>query len=89
LNSGKIIKEEVEYNKLIEFKDEFHLMDIANSPDDFERLIIERINNPEVSQKCIQEHYELFEKYVSSINGDAQDKYVNVINQVIKERQCV
>ena len=79
----------VEYNKLIEFKDDFHLMDIANSPDEFERLIIERINSPEVTQKCIKERYELFEKYVSSMNGGTLDKYVNVINQVIKERQCV
>jgi len=78
-----------EFNELIEFKDNFHLMDIANSPDEFERLIIERLNSPKVTQKCIKERYALFEKYVSSMEGDAQDKYVNVINQVIKERQCV
>jgi len=77
-----------EFNDLIEFKDDFHLMDIANSPDEFERLIIERIKNPEVTQECVKERYALFEKYVSSMEGDAQDKYVNVISQVIKERQC-
>ena len=78
-----------ELNELIEFKDNFNLMDIAYSPDEFERLIIERLNSPEVTQKCIKERYALFEKYVSSMEGDALDKYVNVINQVIKERQCV
>jgi hypothetical protein len=78
-----------EFNELIEFKDNFHLMDITYSPDEFERLIIERLNSPAVTKKCIKERYALFEKYVSSMEGDALDKYVNVINQVIKERRCV
>jgi len=75
------------YSKYIRFKDEYNIFDIADSVNEFEELVINRLKNPEVSEGCMQKRYELFEKYVSSMEGDALDKYVNVINQVIKERR--
>jgi len=74
----------VEYNELLDFKDYFHLFDIAHSADEFERLIIEGLEKPtRVDMDLLQERYALFEKYVSSMNGDALEKYTKVINGVI------
>ena len=76
-----------EYSKYIRFKDEYNIFDIANSVSEFEELVINRLKNPEVSEDCMQKRYALFEKYVSSMAGNALDKYVKVISQVINERR--
>ena len=80
---------EPQYKGYIQFEDSFHLMDIAHSPEEFEKLIIEKLNNPEISEECIKGRYDLFEKYLSSMNGDTFDKYARVINKIIKDRQRV
>jgi hypothetical protein len=79
-----------EYEGYLQFEDCYHLFDVAHSVDEFEKLIIEGLEKPKrVDEDLLRKRYALFEKYVSSLEGDALDKYVNVINQVIKERQCV
>jgi len=78
-----------EYAENIQFKEELDIFDVAHSIDDFENLIIEKLEKPtRVGKDLLQERYAVFEKYVSSMNGDALDKYVNTINKVIKESQC-
>ena len=37
----------------------------------------------------LRKRYALFEKHISSMKGDAREKYVNVINQVIKEIKVI
>jgi hypothetical protein len=79
-----------EYEGYLHFKDCYHLFDVAHSVDEFEKHIIEGLEKPKrVDGDLLRKRYALFEKYVSSMEGGALDKYVNVMNQVIKERQCV
>lgn len=76
-----------EYADFVQFSDHLHLFDVAHSPDEFKALIAERLHHPMVDEECMAERYAVFEKYVSSMKGDALDKYVKVINQVIHEKQ--
>ena len=63
---------------------------MAYSVKEFDKLIVECLRNSiKISESQMNGRYAIFEKYVSSMNGGTLDKYVNVINQVIKERQCV
>ncbi len=79
-----------EYEGYLQFKDYYYLFDVAHSVDELEKLIIEGLEKPKrVDKDLLRKRYELFEMHVSSMEGDALDKYVNVINQVINERQCV
>jgi hypothetical protein len=80
----------LEYDGYLQFNDYYHLFDVAHSVDEFEKLIIEGLEKPKrVDEDLLRKRYALFGKYVSSMVGDALDKYVNVMNQVIKESQCV
>ena len=42
-----------------------------------------------LSEGLLRKRYTLFEKHISSMKGDAREKYVNVINQVIKEIKVI
>jgi len=79
-----------EYLNYIRFKEDFDALDVAHSIEEFEKLIIDGLKNPKrVDEGLLRKRYALFEKYVSGMDGNALDKYVNVINQVIKEGKCV
>jgi len=74
-----------EYADGVHHKDYFHLFDIAHSVEEFERLIVERLANPAVSEDCINERYAVFEKYVSSMKGNAREQYIGLIKKIVKE----
>ena len=76
-----------EYAAFIQFKNEFNLFDVAHNPEELKRLIISRLDKPIIEKECMRERYSAFEKYVSSINGNALEKYTRVIKRIIRERQ--
>ena len=79
----------IEYEGYIQSKDDYYLFDLANSVREFEEHIIEGLRMPKrLDDYLLQKRYRLFEKYVSSMEGNSLDKYTKVIKKVIKERQC-
>lgn len=74
-----------EYSDYIHYKNELHLFDVANSPEEFKELIIKRLHNPQIDEVTQVERYATFEKYVSSMNADALDKYVKAIKKVVHQ----
>jgi len=74
-----------EYTDFVEFKDSFHLFNVAYSIKEFERLIVECLRSPiKISESQMNGRYALFEKYVSRMSGNALDKYVETVNNAIK-----
>ena len=69
----------------IYFRDSLHLFDIAKDVNELESIIIDRLHNPTIDEKIMEERNALFEKYVSSMKGDATEKYVALIKSVVAE----
>ena len=74
-----------EYSDFILFKDYFHIFDIAHSIEEFRQLIINRLDNQQISHECMKERYAVFEKYVSSMKCNARDQYIGLIQKVVKK----
>jgi len=75
------------YADYVQFRNELDIFDVAHSIDDFKELIVRRLSCPDISDDCMERRYAVFEKYVSSMNGDALGKYVRIMKQVIHEKQ--
>ena len=74
-----------EYTDFVEFKDSFHLFNVAHSVKEFDKLIVECLRNPiKISESQMNGRYAIFEKYVSSMSGSALDKYAETVNNIIK-----
>jgi len=76
-----------EYSELIPLKDHYHLFDVAYGAAEFEELILKKMRNSEVSESCMQERFILFEEYVSSMKGDALEKYTTLMKNVITQHK--
>ena len=72
------------YKDYAHFPDEMDIFDIAKTTEDFKRLIIERINSNIISDNVMERRKEVFEKYVSSLSGDATRKYTDLIIEINK-----
>ena len=51
----------------------------------------DRLHNPTIDEKIMKERKAYFEKYVSSMKGDATEKYVALIKSVVDgelKREC-
>ena len=76
-----------QYRPYVHFPNETHLFDIAHSPEEFKTLILKRLEEPNITEAGQAERYAVFEKYVSSMNADALDKYVKAIKNVVRKAQ--
>ena len=73
------------YDERLFYRDAYDLFDIAESVEDFESVIIHRLNNTEIDGNIMQGHKVMFERYVSSLNCDATEKHVSMIKRVVAE----
>jgi len=78
-----------EYSDNISFKECLHIFDVANSVEDFGEFIIHRLAYPEITEECMEERCAVFNKYISSMDGNALGNYVKEINQVISKVEAV
>ncbi len=65
------------------WKDDLSLFDVADDKYDFERLILQRLNDSSISKRTIEARKELFYKYFDQPKEGALHKYVTTINSVI------
>jgi len=73
-----------EYSDYVLLKDDFDIFDVAHNIEEFEELIIERLKKVDIPPGCMERRREVFEKYVSTLEGNAKEKYIELINRVIE-----
>ena len=61
--------------------------DVGNSREEFESLLLERIENPVVDEKKMKVRRELFEEYISSLDGRATERHIDFIQKIVAERK--
>jgi hypothetical protein len=79
------------YDGYINFRDSFHLFDIAVSTEELKSLILNRLCNPMIDETIMEGRRSLFEKYISSMKGDATERCVALIKSVVEgelKREC-
>lgn len=74
-----------ENREWVHFKDELHIFDVAESKDDLKERILDRLEDPTVEEKVMQERRRIFEKYVSSLDGHATTRYTEKIVEVLED----
>lgn len=71
------------YDERLYYRDAYHLFDIAKDLGELESLILKRLRNPAIDEKVMEGLKALFERYVSCLKGDATEKYVNKIKNIV------
>ena len=75
------------YDKRVFYKDAFDLFDIARDVKELESLILMRLQNPMIDKNVMEGREAMFCKFVSSLQGDATEKYVECIKRVVCPRK--
>ena len=73
------------FGEMAFFKESYHLFDIAESIEDLESMILNRLKNPTVDRETMEGREAMFVRYVSSLNCDATEKHVSLIKRVVAE----
>jgi len=79
------------YDERLFYRDAYDLFDIAKDAKELESLIFMRLHNPTIDKKIMEGRKALFERFISSLEGDATKKYVALIKSVVDEeskREC-
>ena len=74
------------YDKRLFYRDAYNLFDIAKDVNELESLILKRLHNQTIGKKIMEGRKALFESFISSLDGDATEKYVAMIKRVIVEK---
>ncbi len=74
------------YDKRLFYRDAYNLFDIAKDVNELESLILKRLHNQTIGKKIMEGRKALFESLISSLDGDATEKYVAMIKRVIVEK---
>jgi len=77
-----------DYKKTRNFNDfswrnHLDLFDVAESADELEALVIERLENPGIEAKTMKDRRRLFKEYFSDLEGVALRKYSEKINNIV------
>lgn len=80
---------EGKYSDYIHFIKDPPVFKIAKSPEEFRKMIEDSLLIQDVSEACMKQRYSLFEKYISSLEGNALSKYTNAINGIINEKNIL
>ena len=76
------------YDERLFYRDAYDLFDIAMDVNELESLILKRLHNQTIDKKIMEGRKALFESLISCLDGDATEKYVALIKQVIAEGGC-
>ncbi len=77
---------EGEFADYVKIPNDLDIFDVAKSPDEFQSLIMHRLENPEIGLDCQTKRNSVFERYVSSPRGDATEKYVRTLDDLVAAR---
>jgi hypothetical protein len=74
------------YDERLFYRDTFDLFDIAKDVNELESLILKRLHNQTIDKKIMEGRKVLFENFISSLDGDATEKYVAMIKRIIVDK---
>ena len=74
------------YDKRVFYRDAYDLFDIAESLEDLEFLILKRLQNSVIEKDIMEGRKALFEKFISSVEGGATEKYVTLIKEIVNKQ---
>ena len=72
-----------QYSDYIHLMNDFSAFDVAQRPEELELLVRSRLADPHVPKDIMTSRWELFEKYVSSSSGEATERYVDALTEII------
>ena len=75
------------YDERLFYRDAYSLFDIAEDTIELESLILYRLENPIIEEKIMEGRKALFGKYVSSVKGDATEKHVTLIKEIVNKKE--
>ncbi len=75
-------KETKNFNDFM-WRDHLDLFDVAESADELETLVVERLENPKIDKKIMESRRELFKEYFSDLEGVALKKYTETIENIV------
>ena len=61
-----------------------HLFDVPNDVEELKRTVMERLRKPDVDPDIMRERSKTFEEYVSSLNGGATEKSLDLIRMAAR-----
>ena len=73
------------YDELLFYRDYYNLFNIAKDKEELESLILKRLDSSTIEKEVMDSRIALFEKYISSFEGNATEKYIECIKQVISQ----
>jgi hypothetical protein len=76
---------EEQYVDFIQLQAEFDAFDIAYSEKEIEPLILNALRNPEISEKQMVVRRALFERYISSLDARATERYADKLVELTKK----
>jgi len=74
------------YDERLFYRDAFDLFDIAKDVNELESLILKRLHNQTIDKKIMEGRKALFESLISSLDGDATEKYVTLIKEIVNKQ---
>ncbi len=80
---------EIQHPKFVDylsFIEAFALFDIAGNTNELKPIILKRLDDNIISKEIMAKRKMLFEKYVSSTEGDATEKYVTLIKEIVNKQ---
>jgi len=79
----KECQESIDRLNSIKLKECFHLFEVAIDEIDLKSKILENLSNPiKISEEIMEGRKKVFEEFVSSMNADATEKYLALIEEV-------
>jgi hypothetical protein len=69
----------------VKFRDRLDLFDVPDTPDDLMKLVLRRLKDPVVPPDVMEKRRALFAEFVSSLNGDATERYIDLLERVVAE----
>jgi len=74
------------YSERIPLRGYYDLYDIAESPEAFSELIVERLDNTDIDEGIAVKRREAFGEWISSTDADAAEKYIGVLENVVAKK---
>jgi hypothetical protein len=73
------------YDDRIYLREELHNFDVGETEEQFEELLLAKLDNPEVPQPVLEKRKEMFARLVSSTDGNATEKTANLMQKYVNE----
>ena len=65
----------------------YDIFDVARSPEEFEELIIKRLNDNYISDEIMEKRRALFSEWISDLEGQATEKYKSLLQTVVNNKK--